>query len=140
MAIFNIHTVPVKCLDTPSHSMFYLYLYIFYIGDLWNYVVKTKSVKIPDYVLHFSFFKVSAIYFDDSFAHSCSLNQLHEFGVSWTTERRQRKKVKKCSAPLGIPDCWKTIPGDYLTKLIESMPRLCKDVMKQKVATLKNPC
>ena len=25
-------------------------------------------------------------------------------------------------------DCWKSIPGDYLMKLVERMPRLCKAV------------
>ena len=31
-----------------------------------------------------------------------------------------------------LQDCWKTIPGDYLMKLIERMPRVCKAVIKAK--------
>ena len=37
-----------------------------------------------------------------------------------------------------LQDCWKTISGDYLLKLIKRMPRVCEAVIKQKVATLKN--
>jgi hypothetical protein len=33
-----------------------------------------------------------------------------------------------------LQDCWKSIPGDYLMKLVERMPSVCKAVM----ATLKN--
>ena len=29
-------------------------------------------------------------------------------------------------------DCWKCIPGDYLMKLVERMPRMCKAVIKAK--------
>ncbi|CAJ0956523.1 unnamed protein product [Ranitomeya imitator] len=32
-----------------------------------------------------------------------------------------------------LQDCWKTIPGDYLLKLIKRMPRVCKAVIKAKV-------
>ena len=31
-----------------------------------------------------------------------------------------------------LQDCWKTIPGDYIMKLIERMPRVCKAVIKAK--------
>ena len=31
-----------------------------------------------------------------------------------------------------LQDCWKTISGDYLMKLIERMPRVCKAVIKAK--------
>lgn len=31
-----------------------------------------------------------------------------------------------------LQDCWKTISGDYLMKLIERMPRECKAVIKAK--------
>ena len=31
-----------------------------------------------------------------------------------------------------LRDGWKTIPGDYLMKLIERMPRVCKAVIKAK--------
>ncbi|CAJ0967019.1 unnamed protein product [Ranitomeya imitator] len=31
-----------------------------------------------------------------------------------------------------LQDCWKTIPGDYLLKLIKRMPRVCKAVIKAK--------
>lgn len=37
-----------------------------------------------------------------------------------------------------LQDCWKTIPGDYVIKLTEGIPRICKAVINQKVATLKN--
>ena len=29
-----------------------------------------------------------------------------------------------------LQDCWKSIPGDYLMKLVERMPRVCKAVIK----------
>ncbi|CAJ0934134.1 unnamed protein product [Ranitomeya imitator] len=32
-----------------------------------------------------------------------------------------------------LQDCWKTISGDYLLKLIKRMPRVCKAVIKAKV-------
>ena len=31
-----------------------------------------------------------------------------------------------------LQDCWKSIPGDYLMKLVERMPRVCKAVIKAK--------
>ena len=31
-----------------------------------------------------------------------------------------------------LQDCWKTISGDYLLKLIERMPRVCKAVIRAK--------
>ena len=31
-----------------------------------------------------------------------------------------------------LQDCWKSIPGDYLMKLVERMPRVCKAVNKAK--------
>ena len=31
-----------------------------------------------------------------------------------------------------LQDCWKSIPGDYLMKLVERMPRMCKAVIKAK--------
>ena len=31
-----------------------------------------------------------------------------------------------------LQDCWKTISGDYLLKLIKRMPRVCKAVIKAK--------
>ncbi|CAJ0940505.1 unnamed protein product, partial [Ranitomeya imitator] len=31
-----------------------------------------------------------------------------------------------------LQDCWKTIPSDYLLKLIKRMPRVCKAVIKAK--------
>ncbi|CAJ0931573.1 unnamed protein product [Ranitomeya imitator] len=34
-----------------------------------------------------------------------------------------------------LQDCWKTIPGDYLLKLIKRMPRVCKAVIKAKVSS-----
>ena len=37
-----------------------------------------------------------------------------------------------------LQDCWKSLPGDYLIKSVERMPRVCKAVIKQKLATLKN--
>ncbi|CAJ0951516.1 unnamed protein product [Ranitomeya imitator] len=35
-----------------------------------------------------------------------------------------------------LQDCWKTIPGDYLLKLIKRIPRVCKAVIKAKVLLL----
>ena len=31
-----------------------------------------------------------------------------------------------------LQDSWKSIPGDYLMKLVERMPRVCKAVIKAK--------
>ena len=31
-----------------------------------------------------------------------------------------------------LQDCWKSIPSDYLMKLVERMPRVCKAVIKAK--------
>ena len=31
-----------------------------------------------------------------------------------------------------LQDCWKSIPGDYLMKLVERMPRVCRAVIKAK--------
>ena len=31
-----------------------------------------------------------------------------------------------------LQDCWKSIPGDDLMKLVERMPRVCKAVIKAK--------
>jgi hypothetical protein len=31
-----------------------------------------------------------------------------------------------------LQDCWKSIPGDYLMKLIERMPSVCGAVIKAK--------
>ena len=36
-----------------------------------------------------------------------------------------------------LQDCWKTISGDYLLKLIERMPRVCKAVIRAKGDYLK---
>ncbi len=35
-----------------------------------------------------------------------------------------------------LQDCWKTIPGDFLMRLTERMPRVCKLSSKKKVAVL----
>ena len=37
-----------------------------------------------------------------------------------------------------LQDCWKSIPGDYLMKLVERMPECAKLSSRQRVATLKN--
>ena len=31
-----------------------------------------------------------------------------------------------------LQDCWKSIPDDYLVKLVERIPRVCKAVIKAK--------
>ena len=36
-----------------------------------------------------------------------------------------------------LQDCWKTFSGDYLMKIIERMPRVCKAVIKAKDGYLK---
>ncbi|XP_069612683.1 transcriptional adapter 2-alpha isoform X4 [Ranitomeya imitator] len=38
-----------------------------------------------------------------------------------------------------LQDCWKTIPGDYLLKLIKRMPRVCKAVIKAKDGYFEEP-
>ncbi|XP_073493617.1 uncharacterized protein [Phyllobates terribilis] len=38
-----------------------------------------------------------------------------------------------------LQDCWKTISGDYLLKLIKRMPRVCKAVIKAKGGYFEEP-
>ncbi|CAJ0968398.1 unnamed protein product [Ranitomeya imitator] len=38
-----------------------------------------------------------------------------------------------------LQDCWKTIPSDYLLKLIKRMPRVCKAVIKAKGGYFEEP-
>ncbi|CAJ0933740.1 unnamed protein product [Ranitomeya imitator] len=69
-----------------------------------------------------AFFKVATFSFDDCFAHSWhSLDELQEVvtgnGFHFTGHTCELK----------------TIPGDYLLKLIKKMPRVCKAVIKGKV-------
>ena len=85
-----VYTVPVKSLDTPTHSRAFLYLYYFLRCRIkmktskrrnytWNLVVTNIFFK----QMYFRFFKVATICHNDSFAHSWhSLNQLHEV-VTW---------------------------------------------------------
>ena len=74
----RVYTVPVKSLDTPSHSMVFRY---FLFCSTWtniqdietmkeqilNYVVNKKMLNKPEYVLYFRFFKVATFCCDDSF-------------------------------------------------------------------------
>ncbi|KAJ8342452.1 hypothetical protein SKAU_G00323800, partial [Synaphobranchus kaupii] len=49
-------------------------------------------------------------------------------------DRRVKEKQPTSAQHLWelLQDCWETIPGDYLMKLIERMPRVCKAVIKAK--------
>jgi len=49
-------------------------------------------------------------------------------------DRRVKAKGSKSAQHLWelLQNCWKTISGDYLMKLIERMPRVCKTVIKAK--------
>ena len=55
-------------------------------------------------------------------------------------DRRDKEKQSKSAQHMWelLQDSWKSIPGDYLMKLVERMPRVCKAVIKARVATLKN--
>ena len=84
----RINTVPVKSLDTPSHSIVFVYFCsTLQINTediktmkehIWNYLVNKKVLKNPEYDFYFIFFKVAPFCLDDSFAHSW----LHEV-VTW---------------------------------------------------------
>uniref|UniRef100_A0A667X851 Tc1-like transposase DDE domain-containing protein n=1 Tax=Myripristis murdjan TaxID=586833 RepID=A0A667X851_9TELE len=49
-------------------------------------------------------------------------------------DHRVKAKRPTCAKHLWelLQDCWKTISGDYLLKLIERMPRVCKAVIRAK--------
>ncbi|KAF7664628.1 hypothetical protein LDENG_00171500 [Lucifuga dentata] len=55
-------------------------------------------------------------------------------GVLRQLDRRVKAKQPTSAQHLWelLQDCWKTIPGDYLMRLIERMPRVCKAVIKAK--------
>jgi hypothetical protein len=38
-----------------------------------------------------------------------------------------------------LQDCWKSIPGDYLMKLVEIIQRVCKAVIKAKGGYFEEP-
>ena len=83
------YTIPVKSLDTPTHSRVFLYLYYFLHcriivktsklwNNIWNHVVTKKVLNKSKHILDSRFFKVATLCLDDSLAHSWhSLNQLH---------------------------------------------------------------
>ena len=92
--IVNWCTLPVKSLDTPTHTRVFLYLSYFLhciiivkSSKLWNntwnnVVTPPKKLNKSKYILNLRFFKVATLFLDDSFAHSWhSLNHLHE--VTW---------------------------------------------------------
>ena len=49
-------------------------------------------------------------------------------------DRRGKEKQPTSAQHLWelLQDCWKTSPGDYLMKLVERMPGVCKAVIKAK--------
>ena len=56
-------------------------------------------------------------------------------------DRRVKAKGPTCAKPLWelLQDCWKTISGDYLLKLIKRMPRVCEAVIKAKGGYFEEP-
>ena len=60
--------------------------------------------------------------------------QLRWFGMSWTTEwRKSSQQVLRICG-----NSFKTVGKAFQVKLVERMPRVCKAVIKARVATLKN--
>ena len=49
-------------------------------------------------------------------------------------DRRVKERQPTSAQHMGelLQDCWKSIPGDDLMKLVERMPRVCKAVIKAK--------
>ena len=88
----TVYTVPVKGLDTPTHSIIFLYFIIFYIVEQQrihqNYEIThmdscSNQKSVIQIKIYLRFFRVASLCLDDSFAQSWhSLSQLHEI-VTW---------------------------------------------------------
>ena len=60
-------------------------------------------------------------------------------GLGWDEAQSEGKRANKCQHLWEVlRDCWKTISGDYLMKIIERVLRVCKAVIKAKGCYLKN--
>ena len=60
---------------------------------------------------------------------------LNPFEMIWDELDRRVKEKQPTSAQHMwelLQDYWKSIPGDYLMKLAERMPRVCEAVIKEK--------
>ena len=60
-------------------------------------------------------------------------SDLNPIEMVWDELDRRVKEKQQTSAQHMwelLQDCWKSIPGDYLMKLVEKMPRVCKAVIK----------
>ena len=106
------YTLPVKSLDTHTHSRVFLYFYyvlqcviIVKTSKLWNNTYGIiKVLNKSRYILDFRFLKVATLCLDDNFAHTWnSLNQLHEECFSNSLE--------------GVPT--------YAEHLLAAFPSLC---------------
>ncbi|CAJ0968220.1 unnamed protein product, partial [Ranitomeya imitator] len=96
--------------------------------------ISQKKVKSRDG----KFFKVATFCFDDSFAHSWhSLDELQEVvtGNGLPTILKEFPEMLSTWHTCEV----KTIPGDYLLKLIKRMPRVCKAVIKAKGGYFEEP-
>jgi hypothetical protein len=62
-------------------------------------------------------------------------SNLNQIDMVWDDlDHRVKEKLPTCAQHMWelLHDCWKIIPGDYLRKLVERMPRVCKAVIKAK--------
>ena len=66
---------------------------------------------------------------------SLQSSDLNPIEMVWDElDRRVKEKQQTSAQHMSefLQDCWKSIPGDYLMKLVERMPRVCKAVIKAK--------
>ena len=126
------HTVPVKRLSTPTHSMVLIYFYYFLLfllilktsklwNNTWNHVVTKNRTIWPRRVIE------CCIRRPGLHNHTTS-TQLRWFGMSWTAEwRKSRQQVLSICR-----NSFKTDRKAFLMKLVERMPRVYKAVIKAK--------
>ena len=61
-----------------------------------------------------------------------TLNQIEMVGDEANCRVKEKQPTSAQHMSELIQDCWKSIPGDSLMKLVERMPRVFKAVMKAK--------
>ena len=61
---------------------------------------------------------------------SPDLNPIEMFWDEFDRRVKERQPTSAQHVWELLQDCWKSIPGDYLIKLVERMPRVCNAVIK----------
>ena len=67
---------------------------------------------------------------------------LNQIEMVWDdSDRRGKEKQPTSTQHMWdlLQDCWKSIPGDYLMKLVERIERVCKAVIKAKGGYFEEP-